>query len=81
MQQRERKQMAEIFTEAFTGDIIEIRMREKELRQQEMMQDAFQEVMIPLNSDEISSPQLASDKGSRIGLRKEICDGAEVSPF
>lgn len=58
VQQRERKQMAEIFTEAFTGDITEIRMREKELRQQEMMQNAFQEVKIPQNSDDISSPQL-----------------------
>ena len=47
------------------------------------MQDALEEVMIPLNSDDLGSPQLASEKVSSIGrLRKDVtADGGEVSPF
>ena len=35
-QQQDRKQMAEIFSEALVGDIIERQMRERERKQQEM---------------------------------------------
>lgn len=77
--------MAEILTEAFTGDIIEIQMREKELRQQEMLQDAFQDVLIPINklSDEISSLQFPVKEmsGTDRSRKNTITDGGEVSPF
>ena len=35
-QQQDRKQMAEIFSEALVGDIIERQMRKRERKQQEM---------------------------------------------
>jgi hypothetical protein len=59
-------------------------MRERELRQQEMLQDAFQEVLIPLSklSEEISSPQFPVEKSGTGRLRKNTNpDGGEVSPF
>lgn len=36
--------MVQIFSEAFTDDLLEIQTRDREFRQLEMMQEAFQEV-------------------------------------
>ena len=59
-------------------------MRERELRQQEMLQDAFQEVLIPLSklSEDVSSPQFQVEKSGTGRLKKNANpEGGEVSPF